>query len=130
MSDKTVPAKLRILPSNHVWISDSKRGALLGALPDGASIVATIAEARVGLLLVDDAAGVRAGLAAHAVALGSLEVFWVLYPKGGRADINRDSLWPILLEHGFRPIHQIAVDEVWSALRFRLLQPGETGFGG
>jgi hypothetical protein len=40
-------------------------------------------------------------------------------------DINRDSLWPILSEHGMRPISQVAVDETWSALRFRALREGE-----
>jgi hypothetical protein len=34
--------------------------------------------------------------------------FWVAYPKGGRADINRDSLWPILAEDGFRPVSRVA----------------------
>ena len=43
---------------------------------------------------------------------------------------NRDSLWPILAEHGMRPIAQIAVDEVWSALRFRALEEGEPAFTG
>jgi len=31
---------------------------------------------------------------------------------GRRTDINRDSLWPMVAEHGLRPITQIAVDEV------------------
>jgi hypothetical protein len=29
-----------------------------------------------------------------------------------------------------RPVSQVAVDEVWSALRFRLLKPGEPPFTG
>jgi len=56
--------------------------------------------------------------------------FWVAYPKGGRADINRDTLWPILAEHAFRPIGQVALDETWSALRFRPIKPGEAPFTG
>jgi hypothetical protein len=52
-------------------------------------------------------------------------VFWVAYPKANKADINRDTLWPILAERGMRPISQVAVDETWSALRFRDLKPGE-----
>ena len=28
-----------------------------------------------------------------------LAYVWIAYPKGGRADINRDSLWPIVAEH-------------------------------
>jgi hypothetical protein len=57
-------------------------------------------------------------------------VFWVAYPKANRADLNRDTLWPVLGEYGMRPISQVAVDEVWSALRFRPLKPGEPPFTG
>lgn len=47
-----------------------------------------------------------------------------------RADLNRDTLWPVLGEYGMRPVSQVAVDEVWSALRFRPLKPGEPPFIG
>jgi hypothetical protein len=57
-------------------------------------------------------------------------VLWVVYPKDNRTDLNRDSLWPILAAHGLRPITQVAVDDVWSALRFRPLKPGEPPFSG
>jgi hypothetical protein len=54
------------------------------------------------------------------VAPGGLA--WIAYPKGGAktgTDINRDILWQMLLAIGWRPVRQIAVDEVWSAIRFR-----------
>jgi hypothetical protein len=41
------------------------------------------------------------------------------------ADLTRDTLWPVLGEYGMRPVSQVAVDEVWSALRFRPLKVGE-----
>ena len=47
---------------------------------------------------------------------------WVAYPKGSsgvRTDVNRDKLWDALKPTGWRPVRQIAVDNVWSALRFR-----------
>jgi hypothetical protein len=78
-------------------------------------------------VFADSAADLRQILAAHAGGLTAPATFWVVYPKANRADVNRDSLWPILAEHGMRPISQIAVDDVWSALRFRPLKPGETG---
>lgn len=49
-------------------------------------------------------------------------VLWVAYPKGSskvKTDVNRDRLWPVVQAHGWRPVRQIAIDEVWSALRFR-----------
>ena len=47
---------------------------------------------------------------------------WVAYPKsssGIRTDINRDKLWEALKPTGWQPVRQIALDTVWSALRFR-----------
>jgi hypothetical protein len=46
---------------------------------------------------------------------------WVSYPKSGQlgTDLNRDSLAALLMESGIQPVRQIAIDGVWSALRFR-----------
>lgn len=51
------------------------------------------------------------------------EVLWMAYPKGTskkyKAQINRDSGWKILGEHDYEGVRQIAIDEDWSAMRFR-----------
>jgi hypothetical protein len=47
---------------------------------------------------------------------------WVAYPKGSsgvKTDLNRDKLWDALKTTGWRPVRQIAMDHIWSALRFR-----------
>jgi hypothetical protein len=46
---------------------------------------------------------------------------WVAYPKAGQlgTDPNRDILAKELQKRGAQPVRQIALDEVWSALRFR-----------
>jgi hypothetical protein len=47
---------------------------------------------------------------------------WVAYPKGGSGvttDLNRDVHWGPLADAGWRPVTQVAIDAVWSALRFR-----------
>lgn len=47
---------------------------------------------------------------------------WVAYPKGSsgvKTDVNRDKLWDALKSTGWRPVRQIALDNIWSALRFR-----------
>lgn len=49
-------------------------------------------------------------------------LLWIAYPKGGASgdtDINRDHGWESLLALGLRPVAQAAIDETWSALRFR-----------
>jgi hypothetical protein len=48
---------------------------------------------------------------------------WVAYPKSGQlgTDLNRDTLSAALTTSTVQPVRQIALDDVWSALRFRPL---------
>lgn len=50
-------------------------------------------------------------------------IVWLAYPKGSskkyRCEFNRDSEWRILTGAGFETVRQVAIDEDWSALRFR-----------
>jgi hypothetical protein len=50
-------------------------------------------------------------------------VFWLAYPKGTSkkfsCDFNRDTSWEICKPYQLLPVRQIAVDDDWSALRFR-----------
>ena len=50
-------------------------------------------------------------------------VFWVAYPKKSSkkysSDINRDNGWQSLGDIGFEGIRQVAIDNDWSAIRFR-----------
>lgn len=54
---------------------------------------------------------------------------WIAYPKAGRlgTNLNRDKLWDLLKGQGIRPVRQVAINDTWSALRFR---PEGTGAGG
>ena len=130
MADKTVADKLLIKPGTSVWVSDEGRRSLLGPTPDGVDVSSDPSMASTAIVVADDAASVRTQFATNGTALLGSGNLWVLYPKGNKADINRDSLWPILSEFGFRPISQVSVDDTWSALRFRALKPGEPQFTG
>ena len=47
---------------------------------------------------------------------------WISYPKrasGLDSDLSREIVWSAMEGTGWRPVSQIAIDEVWSALRFR-----------
>ncbi len=125
MSEKTTASKLLIKPGTAVWVSDASRASLLGPVPGDVTLVEVLAEADVAIAIADDAATIRATLDANLEDLASRAVLWVVYPKGGRADINRDSLWRLIAPYGLRPITQVAVDGTWSALRFRPLRPDE-----
>ncbi len=49
-------------------------------------------------------------------------MLWIAYAKGTskvKTDVNRDKLWVAVQPFGWQPIRQIALDEVWSAMRFK-----------
>jgi hypothetical protein len=50
-------------------------------------------------------------------------VVWFAYPKGTskkyRSEISRDKGWQILGHFGFEGVRGVAIDEDWSAIRFR-----------
>jgi hypothetical protein len=125
-----VVEQLRIASDATLWVSHADRVDLIGPLPRDVHVVDRAAEAAAGVVFADDAASLREILAGQDDGLRQLRLLWVAYPKGNRSDINRDSLWPILAERGMRPIGQVALDDTWSAIRFRRLQPGETFDGG
>ncbi len=130
MSTKSVAEKLLIRPETTLWSSEPSRLHLIEPLPRGVRPVDGPEQASTALVFANDAASLREVLTAHQDQLTRPTTFWVAYPKANRADINRDSLWPILAEFGMRPIAQVAVDDVWSALRFRPLKAGERAFTG
>ena len=50
-------------------------------------------------------------------------ILWFAYPKKTSkkysSDIDRDHGWEFLINAGFYPVRQVAIDDDWSALRFR-----------
>jgi hypothetical protein len=50
-------------------------------------------------------------------------IVWFAYPKGSSkrytCEFNRDTGWKALGEEGFEPVRMVAIDEDWSAVRFR-----------
>jgi len=53
-------------------------------------------------------------------------VIWFAYPKKTskrfKCEFNRDSGWHVLGAAGFEGVRQVAIDEDWSAIRFRRLE--------
>lgn len=51
------------------------------------------------------------------------EQIWLAYPKKTskkyKSEINRDSGWGYLAQFDYEPVRQIAINDDWSALRFR-----------
>jgi hypothetical protein len=50
-------------------------------------------------------------------------IVWLAYPKGSskryKSEIDRDRGWQVLGDLGFEPVRSVAIDEDWSAARFR-----------
>jgi hypothetical protein len=98
---------------------------LTAALEDIEVVAGPDAAADALLLFVNNLAEAQA-LAPGAVATVAPAkpegILWIAYPKGGsgiKTDVNRDKLWPVVQDSGWRPVRQVAIDDVWSAMRFR-----------
>lgn len=50
-------------------------------------------------------------------------LLWIAYPKGSskryKCDFNRDNGWTVIGQQGFEPVRSVAIDEDWTAIRFR-----------
>jgi hypothetical protein len=53
-------------------------------------------------------------------------IVWFAYPKGSskkyKSEINRDSGWLVMGKAGFEGVRMVAIDEDWSAVRFRRVE--------
>jgi hypothetical protein len=53
-------------------------------------------------------------------------ILWFAYPKGTsrkyKCDFNRDDGWDEMRKAGFDTVRAVAIDEDWSALRFRRVE--------
>ncbi|ALJ22255.1 DUF3052 family protein [Microbacterium sp. No. 7] len=120
MSTKSVAEKLRLRAGTAIAIvADDAQRAALGPLPEGARVVGPDGEAASAVLFVRDAADLDDRIATADAALRDTAPVWIVYPKGNRADINRDSIWRRVEEAGWTLVANVAVDDVWSAVRMK-----------
>ena len=55
-------------------------------------------------------------------AVKPMAIFWISYPKKTAktdTDISRDEGWEVVTDAGFETVAQVAIDDIWSAQRFR-----------
>jgi hypothetical protein len=99
------------------------------ALLPGTSIVRdlkSISEITFAIVFVQTQKAVEAAAkAVNKKALGDA-IVWFAYPKQSSkkytCEFNRDTGWDALGEAGFEGVRQVAIDEDWSALRFRRVE--------
>lgn len=117
--------KLQIHPGQSLAVVNAPAGMVerLAAELPGLQVTAEPMEAPDALLLYATSLAEAKQLASAAIQRVKPDgLLWIAYPKGSAkvpTDVNRDRLWDALRETGWRPVRQVALDEVWSAMRFR-----------
>lgn len=125
MSTKPVYEKLRIAEGMRVIVLNSPGDyqEVIGGLPEGVVISDQYqGEGEFVHLFVANRAELDDYIDAAVEAIKYDGLLWISYPKGSskvETDINRDSIWELLKAKGIRPVAQISINGVWSALRFR-----------
>ena len=116
--------KLRIQPGQRMLVLNAPAGYVesLDELPAGTTLSTDVSTGSFDFVQVF--ARDQAELdQLKATAVGSVTydgLFWVCYPKKTskiKSDLTRDTLWNQF--DGLRPVAQVAIDDTWSAIRFR-----------
>jgi hypothetical protein len=125
MAEKPVAAKLGLKPgfSVQLFAPAADWAGLLGPLPADA----TVSQDGNGpfdavIVFIPTTATLTTHSAAAIAALKPGGLMWLVYPKktGGIAsDMTRERAWEAFVHLGWRAVSQIALDDTWSALRFR-----------
>ena len=132
VAEGALAKKLQIKAGTRVLVLGAPEGHLerLDPLPEGAE-VKTRAGGRAAFdvvhVFVDDRKSLDRRWAAASAAARPGGILWVSYPKqtsGARSDLNRDVLREELASRGWEAVSQVAVDERWSALRFKAQPAG------
>lgn len=120
---RTVAEKLQVKPHLELLFGPStvEQRALLDPLPDGVSVVDGVDRDTSGVVVMF--AGSRAeldGLLTDVLpVLSAPKAIWIGYPKGNKADINRDSIWKRVEEFGWTLNGNISLSDTWSSVRLK-----------
>jgi hypothetical protein len=119
---KTLAQKLLIKPAYKLRIINAPEGFDLGELPEAVSLNTGEIEQDVVLLFVKSRAELDANIEKTIASIKHDAMLWIAYPKQTskvKSDINRDSLNQAVQKLNYEGISIVAIDEIWSALRFR-----------
>jgi hypothetical protein len=118
---KTTAQKLFIKPGDALYLGGGHQGlhALLDPLPEDVLLTQLIGEATAVVLFAQDQRSLDGVLDDWLEPALRARVLWIAYPKGGRSDINRDSIWKDVQERGHTLNANVPLSEEWSSVRVR-----------
>ena len=126
MSDATVIKKLRMKSGQRALILNAPGDYMagLGILPDDLVVSTEAAAGEFDFVHVfaRDSEELERFAPAAIAASKDDAVLWFSYPKrssGIETDLSRDEGWRVVYAAGLRPVSQVSIDDVWSAVRFR-----------
>ena len=126
MNPLSLSTKLRILSGSRVLVLGAPDDAAF-ALPPGATLASSgNGPFDVVVLYARDAKALAKGAPKAKAACKDGGVLWLAYPKLGSelaGDLSREATCEVAAPLGLGPVGQIALDETWSAMRFK---PEET----
>jgi hypothetical protein len=117
--------KLQIKPGQRILLLNPPADYLqtLGELPTGVQLVAgNGSPADLVQLFVASSQELAQHLPTALAALHPDTIFWICYPKLTakiKSDLTRDEGWLPVGQAGYEGVAQVAIDETWSALRFK-----------
>jgi len=116
----TLMTKLQLKPGQKLHLQNAPKdvqAALARELP-----LVERGPADAVLLVVNNLEEARKQGAKMVKAAPKGSLMWVAYPKGTskvKTDVNRDTLRGVFEALGWDTVRAVAIDETWSALRFR-----------
>lgn len=125
MPANPVVKKLMLKPGQKAAFINAPKRYLssLGELPEGVTASQTLSGKHDFIqLFVTDLAELKKHAPKVFAAAGPDALVWICYPKGTskvKTDLNRDILWKQVEGSGFLGVAIVAIDETWSAMRFR-----------
>lgn len=129
MADATLTERLQLRPNQSILLLNAPMGyaEMLHPLPTGCSVSAVAAGAfSVVQLFAVNSAALNDLFPQATELLQSGGILWIAYPKKSSSmetDLTRDVGWSVVAAAGWQPVRQIAIDAVWSALRFKPTAP-------
>lgn len=115
-----IAAKLQLKPGSTVAVLTMPDDVQLD-LPDDIRFITEPEDADAVIAFVIDSAALKSSAVPAITAAGEDRLAWIVYPKAGKldTDLNRDVLARLAQQQGARPVRQIAINDTWSAMRFR-----------